>query len=273
MLADTLTQMELEQLYNKNQTIPRLKKEFRIPAVIDHLTENQIPIDFGLDLLAQMVLHKRTTASVLIGILGPKHFGDSQEDLQVCADMLVRAAEANLVDYTSVDGEFIIRVNVTEDVYQDLDRYQYPLPCVVPPNEVRSNRDTGYFASRGSIILRDNHHDDDVCLDHINRVNQTKLKINADTARLIKNKWRDLDHKKEDETPAEYKKRVRAFEKYDSSSRDVMEAIFMLGNEFWLTHKYDKRGRCYAQGYHITTQGNPWNKAVIELADEELVTG
>ena len=55
--------------------------------------------------------------------------------------------------------------------------------------------------------------------------------------------------------------------------REVMEALFMMGNEFYLTHRYDKRGRCYAQGYHVTTQGNPWNKAVIEFAHEELATG
>jgi DNA-directed RNA polymerase len=46
----------------------------------------------------------------------------------------------------------------------------------------------------------------------------------------------------------------------------------MLGNEFYLTHRYDKRGRCYAQGYHVNPQGNDWNKAVIELAEKEVVT-
>jgi DNA-directed RNA polymerase len=46
-----------------------------------------------------------------------------------------------------------------------------------------------------------------------------------------------------------------------------------MGNRFYLTHRYDKRGRTYAQGYHVNTQGNCWNKAVIELADEEVVEG
>jgi len=39
-----------------------------------------------------------------------------------------------------------------------------------------------------------------------------------------------------------------------------------------LTHKYDKRGRCYSQGYHVNPQGNDWNKAVIEFAEKEPVT-
>jgi DNA-directed RNA polymerase len=38
-----------------------------------------------------------------------------------------------------------------------------------------------------------------------------------------------------------------------------------------MTHKYDKRGRTYSQGYHIQPQGSDWNKAVIEFADKEIV--
>jgi DNA-directed RNA polymerase len=45
------------------------------------------------------------------------------------------------------------------------------------------------------------------------------------------------------------------------------------GNEIYLTNKVDKRGRIYAQGYHITTQGTSFKKAMLELAHEELVTG
>ena len=46
----------------------------------------------------------------------------------------------------------------------------------------------------------------------------------------------------------------------------------MAGNHFYLTHRYDKRGRTYAQGYYINPQGNEWNKAVLEFADKEIVT-
>jgi DNA-directed RNA polymerase len=44
-----------------------------------------------------------------------------------------------------------------------------------------------------------------------------------------------------------------------------------FSNEFYLTHRYDKRGRVYCQGYHVTYQGTPWNKAVLELADKEII--
>lgn len=270
---DHQNQIELEKLFNKNETMKRLRREFRIPEIVDHIQEHLLPLDFAIDLLCQMVLHRRAGAGVLVGILGPKHFGLETADLQACSDMLLKAAEADLVDWNDLRQEFILRLDVSEDVIEDLERYQYPLPMVVPPRKVKANTDIGFFTSRGSIILRNNHHDDDVCLDHINRANRVKLSINPDTARMIQNQWRNLDRQKADESAADFQRRVKAFEKYDRSSRDVMEHLFIAGNEFHLTHRYDKRGRTYAQGYHVNTQGNPWNKAVVEFTEKELVNG
>ena len=74
----------------------------------------------------------------------------------------------------------------------------------------------------------------------------------------------------EGETRADFEKRRRAFEKYDRTAKDVIGLLQQEGSEFYLTHKYDKRGRTYCQGYHVTYQGAPWNKAVIEFADQEV---
>ena len=268
---DYINQIELEGLFHKNQTMNRLRREFAIPEIIEYLQEVKIPQDFAINLLAQMVLHKRAKMSVLVGLLH-HHFGNRREDLQTCADMVIRAAEADLIDWDDFAAEMVLRIDVSQDVYDDLDRYQYPLPMVVEPNLVVSNRDTGYLTSKGSIILRQNHHEDDVCLDHINRVNKTKLTINVDTVRMVKNQWKNLVRPKDGETKAEFDRRVKCFEKYDRTAKDVMEHLFIAGNEFHLTHKYDKRGRCYAQGYHVNPQGNDWNKAVIEFANKEIVT-
>ena len=59
--------------------------------------------------------------------------------------------------------------------------------------------------------------------------------------------------------------------KADSYNRYLL--IAGQGNRFWLTNKVDTRGRLYAQGYHISTQGSAFKKAMIEFADEEIVTG
>jgi len=258
-------QVELETLYNKNQLIPRIRQEF-IDAEVFELKFAQIgvPQKFGFDLLTQMALHKRCSLPTMVGIL--RHHMDTAQEV---ADMLLICAKADLVDWHDATKQFVVRYEITKDVQEELDRYQFPLPMVIPPREVRHNGETGYLMTGGSIILKKNHHEDDVCLDHINRVNLIKFTIDTDTATMIKNKWRNLDKVKEGETRADLIKRQKAFEKYDRTAKDVIGKIVQHGNEFYLTHRYDKRGRVYCQGYHINYQGTPWNKAVVQLADKE----
>ncbi len=260
-------QVELERLFNKNQLIPRIRKEFQDEKQFTEYMEDQkIPVQFGLDLLVQMCLHKRAKLTTLIGCLR-HHFQNNQ----LTADMIYKAAQANLLFYNSGLRMFIIRFDIAPEVQAELDRFQFPLPMVVPPFEVKNNRETGYITSGGSIILRHNHHDHDVCLDHINRVNQIRFVINQNTVRMVKNKWRNLDKPKSGETKDDFNRRKRAFEKYDRSAKDVIQLLLKEGNEFYLTHRYDKRGRIYCQGYHVTYQGAPWNKAVIEFAEQEII--
>lgn len=260
-------QIHLEKLYSKNQTIPRINKEFMDePLIQKHLEENNIPIPFGVSLLTQMALHKRCNLQTLVGTL--RHYYD---DAQQVVDMILKCVEADLVDWSPVRKEFIVRYTISADVQEELDKYQFPLPMVVRPLPVCENTQTGYVTGKGSIILKRNHHEDDVCLDHINRMNCIKFVINHDTATMIKNSWRNLDKPKAGETRFEFEKRKRAFDKYDRTAHHVIGEILQHGNEFYLTHKYDKRGRVYCQGYHVNYQGNAWNKAVVELAEKELV--
>lgn len=267
-------QVEIEQLFHKNQLIPRIKEEFQHCTDFDfvtHMEQHEIDVAFGLDLLVQMVLHKRAHLPTLVGTLRSRHFDG---DCQKIADELHKTVNADLVDWSPVTQQFILRYGITADVQAEIDRYQYPLPMVVPPLPVQDNHDTGYYTSRNSIILRDNHHDDDVCLDAINQVNQIRLRINQQVSKTIRNRWRHLDKPKPDEDMAEFRKRVKAFEKYDRTAHDVIDHLgIATEGEFYLTHKYDKRGRMYCQGYVVNYQGTEWNKAVIEFADQEIVFG
>ena len=262
-------QIMLENLFNKNQLIPRLIYEFSTSKEFDfveHIKANRIPVQFGLQVLVQMALHKRTSLPVMVGIMRPY-----EANVHSTVEMLKRCAEADLMDWNDALEQFIVKFTLSDDVQEELDRYQYPLPMVVPPLQVRTNRDSGYLLTSGSVILRKNHHNDDVCLDHINRLNKIKLCINHDTATMIKNKWKGLDKVQPGETKADFDKRKRAFQKYDRVAKDVIDLLIKEGNEFYLTHKYDKRGRTYCQGHHVTYQGTPWNKAVIEFANKEVV--
>lgn len=262
-------QVELEQLYNKNQTHSRIRKEFVECKEINFtrtMELNEIPVAFGYDLLTEMALRKRADVKTLVGIMR-RHL----KDLQTTADMLIKCAEADLVHYEHGLGQFIVIFNISEDVQLELDRYQFPLPMVIPPRILRSNNDTGYILGQGSVILNHNHHTNDVCLDHLNRMNQVRFSLDARTATMVKNQWRNLDRPKEGETKSDFEKRRKAFEKYDRVAHDVIEKLTQHGNVHYMTHRYDKRGRTYCMGYHVNYQGTPWNKAVIQLADKEIV--
>lgn len=262
-------QRELEKLFNKNQLIPRIKSEFMNNESFDfcaYIEAQGIPVGFGLDVLVQMALHKRCQLPVLVGIMD-KHFNDVQQT----ADMLLECAKADLLDWSPQFNLFIVKYTISQDVQEELDRFQYPLPMVVRPRKVKTNGETGMLTSGGSLILKNNHHEDDICLDHINRSNRIKFAINWGVVKMMKNQWRGLDKAKPGESRDEFQKRKRAFEKYDRTAKDVMDIITEHGNEFHLLHKYDKRGRSYCQGYHVTYQGADWSKATIEFADKELI--
>jgi len=265
-------QIEIEKLFHKNQLFPRIKSEFTDCEEFDftsHMIKHEIDPKFGYDLLVQMVLHKRANLPTLVGALR-KNFGGN---CQNTADALTEALHADLVDWNPATKQFIVKFGISPDVQEDLDRYQYPLPMVVEPLTLKKNTDTGYYTSQNSVILRQNHHEEDVCLDHLNAVNKTKFRINQQVANTVKNTWRNLDKPKADEEVGEYQKRVKAFEKYDRTAHDVMDHLGLATEgEFYLTHKYDKRGRTYCQGYVVNYQGTQWNKAVIEFANQEVAT-
>jgi len=266
-------QEELEYLFSKNQLIPRLRQTFAECEEFDfkeYITSKEIPEDFGIDLLVQMTLHKRANLQTLVGCLR-HHFEDHEDSCQKTTDMLLKAAEADLVDYSSGLKVFIVTFDITKELQEELDRFQFPLPMVVEPREITHNAMTGYLTTKGSVILRNNHHDDDVVLEHLNRMNSIPLTINMDTVKMVRNRWRNLDKPKQGETIDEFQKRKKAFEKYDRTSREVIDLLMSQSEKVYLTHGYDKRGRIYSRGYHCNYQGNAWCKAVVEFSQKEHV--
>lgn len=261
-------QMELERLFNKNQLLPRIREEFtncKEFNFVEYIKSKGIPAKFGIECLVQMALHKRADIGIMVGCLQAL-----TTTPQECADLLLKCAEADLIDWSPDLEIFVVKFTISDDVQAELDCFQFPLPMIVEPTYVETNKQNGYLTSKGSIILRNNHHEDDVCLDHINRMNRIKLTINADVAKLVKNKWRNLDKPKQGETKADFDRRRKAFEKYDRTAKDVIGLLQQHCDEFYLTHKYDKRGRTYCQGYHVSYQGAAWNKAVIHFANQEV---
>ncbi len=262
-------QKELEKLFNKNQLHPRIRKEFVECQEINftaHMEAAGIPLPFGYDVLVELALRKRVHVTTMIGLLR-RHLNNGQ----ATADMLVKCVDIDLCDYDPHTRQFIVIFEIDAEVQAELDRFQYPLPMVVKPRHIRNNRNTGYLLSQGSVILRNNHTEDDVCLDHLNRMNSIPFEVDTDVAKMVKNRWRNLDKQKPGETKADFERRKRQFEKFDRTVKDVINVLTAVSDRHYLTHRYDKRGRTYCMGHHINYQGTPWSKSITVLADKEIV--
>lgn len=277
---------EMEKLFDKSQAVKLLRGVFESKEFVkifeDRNLPKEIPFEFIRDLCVQMNIHKRAQPNTLIGILW-RHFQDGrtkQEAMQMCADCLAIASNRDFVDYYANRQQFVVRFNVNAEIQQQLDRYQYPLPMVIQPKPIKSNQQNGYVSRETGQSLpvlnagssTPFYKTADICLDHLNRVNSIPLALNTQTAELIDNEWKDLDLRRPGESRVQYQNRLNAFEHYDSTSKDVMHALRGVRERFWLTHRYDRRGRIYCQGYHVNYQGTEWNKAVIEFAEKEYLS-
>lgn len=263
------TQELMEQAYAKFQAIPQIKEYMLSLGVEEKFKVRGIDPDFGVGFLVQMALQKKAVPSAIIGAL-KHHFKDWANPAQATAEGVEQLVNQGLATW---DGQMLtVAVPIPGALQDKIDTYQYPLPMVHEPREIHHNRQTGYRSIPGSMILKDNHHDEDINLEHINRINKIPLKINANVLAFVKNRWRGLDKRKPDETPADFRKRQQAFEKFDLVARGSLKELMVATDRMFMTNRYDKRGRTYAQGYHINPQGNDWNKACIEFADKEPLT-
>lgn len=261
-------QIQLELMFHKNQELKVLKQEFSTPAILKKLDRIGVPVKFGIFTLVQLYLHKQADVPTLVGILDN---GDYQiEDI---AKYLQIMAEKDLIDFNPEYGKFVTVFDVDRKIKKQLEKFQFPLPMIVEPRKIKNNHTNGYLqVNNESLLLNGAYHKEDICLDHINRVNRIPLAIDLDTAYACKNQWKNMDKRSPNESMEEFRKRKKNFEKYMNTAYTVMELVALEGNKVYFTHAYDKRGRTYTRGHHVNDQGNDWNKACIQFYFKEHVT-
>lgn len=196
-------------------------------------------------------------------------FDDKRAAIQTVAEIVSVLCITDAFDITKEDKlsslMIVNRLHLPSEVIEFINGSEYLPPMVCEPLELSNNYDSGYLSHKDSLILgKGNHHDGNICLDVLNIVNKVALKLDIDFLRTTEEEPTfELDTAEKRDMWMNFK----------SESARMYARMHGLGNEFYLTHKVDKRGRIYAQGYHISTQGSPYKKAMIELANEELVEG
>ena len=207
--------------------------------------------------------------SVSAQIASRLQFSDRTEAITTVAELLAVLCLTDAFDITKEDKMaslmVISRIPLPENVIRFIENSQYLPPMVCEPLELTHNYSSGYLTHNDSLILgTGNHHDGDICLDVLNLMNKVALKLDTDFLSTVEEgPTFELDNQEKEDLWHAFKRQ----------SYEFYSLMVQQGNHFYLTHKVDKRGRIYAMGYHITTQGTAFKKAQLELVNEEIVTG
>lgn len=196
-------------------------------------------------------------------------FSDKTEAITTVAEItaVLCATDAFDIEKANKLASLMVVSNIplSENLVTFIEESQFLPPMVCEPLELTHNYSSGYLTHNDSLILgTGNHHDGDICLDVLNTMNKVALKLDTDfLCKVEEEPTFDLDTQD----------KLDQWNKFKEQSYMMYSLLASQGNQFYLNHKVDKRGRIYCHGYHISTQGTSFKKAMLEFAKEELVTG
>ena len=225
-----------------------------------------------LNILTQTVLIASDYVP-LLSICSSVSFGLSRyHDIQTCADVLWLINQTDLILIDIVNDTRYIQSNME---LPDESVNRLTIMCVLPPmlvkpRTLRHNKSCGYLTiNNDSLILGDkeNYHDECISLDVLNTLNSQALCLDLDICYKFQKEFKSEFDKDTDEYLNQRKTYERAKEQFEYF-RDVIQ-----DKTIFFTHKVDKRGRVYSQGYQFNTQGSSFEKACINLKTKEFVEG
>lgn len=200
---------------------------------------------------------------------GKLGFDDKLDSIKTVAEITAVLCESNLFDLIKNDRfdswKIESNIELSLQLTEFIKNCTFLPPLVVAPKTLTHNKDTPYLTiGQESLILNKGHHNEDICLDVINKKNATELSLNVEFLCRVE---------ETPNSPLDSPEKVTMWGNMKVQSYEFYHLMVAQGNKFNLHHRPDKRGRVYAVGYHISTQGSPIKKAMIELAKKEVVTG
>lgn len=228
-------------------------------------------LELVTDILVGVAYYMRPElfTSVSAQIASRLKFSDKTEAIATVGELLAVLCQTDLFDIDKPDRmaslTLVSRMALPANLVDFIENSQYLPPMVCKPLELTHNFSSGYLTHNDTLILgTGNHHDGDICLDVLNLMNSVPLRLDTEfLSKVEEEPTFELDTQEKEDLWRDFK----------TQSYKFYNLMVLCGNKFYLTHKVDKRGRIYASGYHITTQGTAFKKASIELAQEEVVTG
>lgn len=224
-----------------------------------------------LNILTQTVLIASDYVP-LLAVCSSVSFGLSKyHDIQTAADVLWLINQTDLILIDIVNDTRYIKSNMqVTDLVNRLTLMCVLPPMISKPRTLRHNKSCGYLTiPTDNLILgdRDNYHDECISLDVLNTLNSQAYQLDLDICYKFQKEFKSEFDKDTDEYLNQLKTYERAKEQFEYF-RDVIQ-----DKTIHFTHKVDKRGRVYTQGYQMNYQGSSYEKACINLKTKEFVTG
>lgn len=209
-----------------------------------------------------------SVTSMLAGKLG---FDEKRDAILTLAEIVTVLSHtgAFILTKRSQESQLMIKsqIPLPLELIDTMSRALYLPPMVCEPQQLETNFESPYLTHNDCLILgKGNAHSDDICLDVINTQNNVAMKLDTDFLSTV-------EEMPNPEKPLRSMDDIKNWNLFKQTSYALYELLTKQGNKFWITNKVDKRGRLYAQGYHITSQGTPFKKAMLELYNEEIVDG
>lgn len=226
-----------------------------------------------LNILTQTVLIASDYVPLLT-ICSSVSFGGSRyHDIQTCADVLwlINQTDLILVDIAGSTRYVKSNMELPDELVNRLNIMCVLPPMVDKPRTLRHNKSCGYLTinNNDSLILGDkeNYHDEAISLDVLNTLNSQGYQLDLDICYKFQKEFKSEFDKDTDEYLNQHKTHNKAKEQFEYF-RDVIQ-----DKTIFFTHKVDKRGRIYSQGYQFNTQGSSYEKSCINLKTKEFVEG
>lgn len=205
------------------------------------------------------------------------------DNIKTVCELIALLAPTELYELSKdLDGTYTIQtvIELPEALQKRLELYCYLPPMIEKPNVIRNNNDSGLVTiKKDSIILGSklNHHNKQLSLDVINTLNKTEYVLDKDFIDNFEKDWfrEELSQEELKELSMteqqDYQISLSTWKQYQDQFNVLKDML--IDKSIYFTHKYDKRGRIYAQGYHFNTQGTSYEKACINIKHKEIVTG
>ena len=227
--------------------------------------------DLVKDLLVRVAYFR--TPELFTGVTGQLAFrlgfDEKKDSIQTVAELLAVMSDGlgfHLIKENRQASLMLVSDFVLPSALVDaIERSLYLPPMVCEPTEITNNFESGYLTHNDCVVLgKGNGHTGNLCLDVINTQNRVTFKLDLE---FLCNVEEEPNHALDD------MQTFSNWQDFKIQSYELYTLLATQNNQFWFTHKVDKRGRLYSQGYHVNPQGTPFKKAMLELNHEEVVQG